>query len=288
MLKKIILNITIIVLMFFLLVFIFNFETKAEVIEINFYSFRADTGPVIKEAVISLNLVDESVDLIKARSNKFNSSNLNKKSLPEARLIIDTIYGSQKIKETPVFISLKDSHDKQQEVLLHLSYQVLPEDSPGNYQEELYLTQMSSGQQTAETKIIFKMEVKPWLSITGQRKSHLVSRLDGGKQSLLSDIPGSIEISGNVPWQLFISCDNEIPYGNLNLILQSPQESGIFIVQEIIPLNEKEVLVAEGESIFRNKDSVVEIPFMLKVEDYTRLKAGRLNFPLCFRIQPRE
>ena len=260
--------------------------------KINFNSFKTYTEEITKEISIILSpeyldkteiyasLEEEILDFDTSRKLSGDRLEIQTRSMQEPEVIYDQ----------PVLIDLQDSfidHNGIQGVLLNLFFTVYPEDLPGDYETILVLRDEIDDEEGLEIEL--SLRVEPWLKVEAE-DLHLIADGSQIEKSLISNYPGTLKLFTNVPWELIVE-------GEKNLINQATElELKVFknrteefeILSESILLSERKTSVATGgPTVFTDK-GYTELAFAMIIEDYTKVKAGQVRFPLSFSLESIE
>ncbi|MFW6027142.1 MAG: hypothetical protein ACOCRX_12475 [Candidatus Woesearchaeota archaeon] len=279
------------ILIYFIL--ILSFITKAQDNAINFNNFRASEGKLTKSEIIILPLTDPQTKTLTLQlENNSDNQQVNESenhNLIASQLEIETsqdIYTFEKQKSKLSIPVHKNDFltEDQQTILLILSYTVYPEDKPGTYEGQLVFTQNNE-----KHKLLLQATVEPWLKLETKTKTHHINQRIVDKKKLISEVPGILQISGNISWQLFATKEvNDFHYAEqlqLNLIHEN---DNFLLLKDEIYFDDRKILLAEGNSPSEDSEDLIEIPFVVTINNYPKIKAGQINFPLSFQIDPQK
>lgn len=176
----------------------------------------------------------------------------------------------------PVRLELKDKFQ------LTFSLTLLPYDFPGNYQSILHLKKIRENGQTEKELLNINLKIKPWVKIKFKQKSIILNHLEYGSKELTNFIPGVIKIASNQTWNLFGRADNI--NNPENIVINILENDSYQVLQQSIKLTDDFKTVVIGERT-TGKGYWVELPFVITITDFTRIPAGKFNFPVIFALK---
>jgi len=257
--------------------------------EINLRSFHAYSESIKKDITIILPLLNKDINEIEVTLD-FNSKEFdNILNISGSALTIQTKNNSYNLDKNKSLIAVTESKfdfDDYTAAVFNLSYEVTPHDLPGNYSGFVNLIQKTNIGEKDRAVIKLSLQVEPWVKIEKQPNIHLISKTRDENLSLTSYIPGSLRVSGNVPWELYVSSNknsiNKVSNIKLNLI-EWDNKKFIPEVTDVL-LNSSEISLGIGLAATENEYH--EIIFTMLIEDFTLIEAGPVEFPVHFRVEP--
>lgn len=260
--------------------------------KINFASFKTYTDEITREIPIILlteyldsgeiyaSIVEDIIDFKTSRKLTGERLQIQTQTMLEPEFIF----------KQPVLIDIQDSlidHNGKQGVLLSLFFTVYPEDLPGNYETILIFSENPEDEEGLEIELSFRVE--PWLKVEAE-EIHLIADGSQIERSLVSNFPGTLRFFTNVPWELIVESDeNSINLATeLELKLFKDRTEDFEILSDSITLGERKIPVATGgPTVFTDK-GYTELAFAMIIEDYTKVEAGQIRFPLSFSLESIE
>lgn len=177
-------------------------------------------------------------------------------------------------------------------VLLEFNIRVEPDDLPGNYYSTLIISQPGPEGAELSTEVIVQFKVKPWLHLELESDIHKILTSDFRGNYLHSTVPGQIVISGNTPWKLWVRGDNTDGSDiirNTEIILNIHSEDERLVInkeKENLILGKREIMLAESAFAIVDPDKRCELTFDMQINDFIYLTAGKISFPVHFRLEP--
>ncbi len=230
---------------------------------LNFGKFKAVDEMVVKTEIYPLHNRDfDQLDIW--LENEFVSQK-NNKTLSIDRLKIIADGGPIDVRNYPVKVAVSKTP-------LIFTFEVFPEDLPGRYESFLHIKYKE-----IEKRIKIKLQIEQWLSLKKKTNKTRISRSNKNKM-LSSDTPIILEIASNAPWQLkaWISNKNILPF-NQKIKVLNEEQSEIYLSREETPL-------ISGETTVNEKKYAKQIQIILKIENFHKLQAGKINFPIHFKL----
>jgi|GEM_PF-2272242 len=260
---------------------------------LNFYTLQAlPAEPRISSMTVLIPLYQEQTDHITFHlEDDFISDTEHR--LPPERLTVTSSRTELSLSTEPQTLDIradKTGFKEGSPVFLELVLKVMPADLPGEYRGTLIIAQPGpeNGDLVKEAAVRFK--VQPWLYLELESDIHKILTADFGDNLLYSTVPGRIVISGNTPWRLWVKGifeNQNYPAGKSELILNlSSEEKRLLIHEDSILLQKKELLLAESDLFSTDPGASLELIFNMQIRDFIHLTAGRISFPLKFRLEP--
>ena len=168
------------------------------------------------------------------------------------------------------------------------SFTVLPEDLPGKYETYLYIKEWDKQGNLVKTeKLPLRLEVGPWVRLETET---LDLRMIPSRENynVVSEIPGIVKVTGNTDWELWASLEGEFERKELLLKVLETEEMFRIAQKNDISLKKEFQLLAWGTASAGEDELWIEVPFLMQILDYTTIPAGRINFPVVFRVVPVE
>lgn len=245
---------------------------------INFHSICSSGKKVTKYSTMLLPETEFDRKHIEVQLEAPVKNVANFETLDGQRLIIETYTDRYSLQNNKVIIfpDAKIYAENSSALPLKIYCTVHPEDSPGNYRNNLLVTETYTDGQKKTWLIPLQVEVKPWLKLEVTHNSHSIDRLSENQNTLTSSFPGTLKITGNSPWKLYASGEN-IPQ---MLYIDIPSEPRKHLIN-----GKQEELLAAGETPTAKKRGYISLPFVLTLDNYQEMRAGKINFPLSFHLQ---
>jgi len=207
------------------------------------------------------------------------------------RLTVKSSTGSYSIetRNTPIPVAADDLIKLENSIafLAEIHIEVRPEDLPGQYHSQLIVSHLDLSDSLIESGIPVKFRVEPWLEMEIAHDSSKISETNFINNSLSTSYPGIIKISGNVPWQLFVTgVQNEITSNNNMKISVNSHDNSIVIREDTLNLSEKKVLIASAEMTDNCTGDKFKINYDFLINDYTNIRAGKIFLPVIFSLEP--
>lgn len=214
-----------------------------------------------------------------------------RRALPAARMTIGGETGVYALTTTPVDVPLDEweGGGDSRTVTFLVSYSVSPSDLPAVYRSHLRVREM--GGNGGEIRLPVQVTVMPWTALETENERLLVTRVSFDASVLLTDFPGYIRIASNVPWVLIggLGSNEFLPDGNLRFKIFSGPDSEVHEFHPRgIPLTEGPTAIAAGNATTGAGSYWTELLFALTIEEYTRIKGGRIDFDLLLAVYPLE
>lgn len=260
--------------------------------EINFASFKTYTEEITKEISIILapeylnrgkiyaSLEEDIIDFERSRKLTGDRLEIQTKSMLEPEFIYNQ----------PVLIDLQDSfidHHGVQGALVSLFFTVYPEDLPGEYETILVLRDKIDAEEGLEIELLLRVE--PWLKVEAE-EVHLIADGSQIERSLISNYPGTLKLFTNVPWELMVAGEensiNNATELELKIFKYKTEEFEILSESTLLE-GSKTSVATGGPTVFTDK-GYTELAFALKIDDYTKVEAGQVRFPLSFSLEAIE
>jgi len=260
---------------------------------LNFYNFQASLNESHERSIsVLIPLYEEQTEqIVLYLKNDFISE--DKIKLPATRLRVISSQNNLLLSKEPRQLNIKSDKieaEDQPAVLLELSLLVEPSDLPGKYHSTLLILQPDPEGEKRTTEIDVHFQVQPWLFMEIESDIHKILAADIGNYQLHSTVPGRIFIAGNTPWQLWVKGSNvneNYLSGNSKTILNIySADERLLIHEENVVLRKKEIMLAEsGKTIIKPQEKC-ELNFEMEIENFISLPAGRISFPVLFRLEP--
>lgn len=268
----------------FFMICIFGIEVKADFISVDGLDFGSITASqeVQKLAGYDLELPGQSVALELWLTSDITCKKSGLK-LPLERLKIKNDDSFQSLGKQHISLWVKKSNDQQ--FPLVFSVTVLPEDQPGLYETTLVMKSTRGKLLARSVKITF--EVKPWVLLKTEWGE--IELADYQHSFTLSNqLPATLMVSSNVSWKLFGSCLGAELLSNRHLEFHLPNAEKIGLQSDPgnLFLTEEPALLATGQATTLLDSDWMAIPFLLKIPDYTSIRAGDFDFDLYFKVLP--
>ena len=258
---------------------------------INFGTYIAPEE-VSKTVAILVPLVDGGVEYLEVWLEGNLATEDRRLALEGQRLKLETPGGLYRVGLDPVTIPAETqmlSDDNTAALPVLITYTVSPNDLPGTYQGTLVVREVGEGEILRENRIPLRLAVDSWYKIETRLDRITIGGFSPEEGSLFS-IPGILRVASNHRWELFVDgiLERELNQGKLELLLNVPEDS-FFVALNSKPvfLEKQEVLLGGGSpTVIGGGGFWTEIHFMLKVNDYTKIPAGVISFPMTFSIKP--
>lgn len=248
---------------------------------------------LVKMQLLVIPLKNNNLEHFEVRLQDSFKSETGKRELPQNRLKIKTNTGSYIMEDSnislPVTADDLVKYDDGFAFLAEILISVESVDLPGRYHNQLVITQFDSAGKLTETVLPVKFKVEPWLDMRIEHNSPRIFETNTGDNRLSTSYPGLIEISGNVPWQLYITgIKNEIT-SNKDLVLSAnTNDERIEIRENNLTLTDNQVLIASTEITNNYSQDKFKIDYDFFIKDYTNIRAGKISLPVIFRLEPRN
>jgi len=275
----------------FLLIFYFPISAQSST-TLNYRSLQASAEEKrVRTITIGVPLEDVNSEVLEVRlQDSFFSESCGNKLNPD-RLSIITSKEKYNLKNRKIEIPVENlkKHENKALVLLETKITVEPYDFPGKYHNELIISQTDSEGKVSEKKFPVQFSIEPWLELKFKPHFHELSDTNFREKNLESTIPGTIKISGNVPWQLMVKVDkNEMPTDSELILRASSEDDRIGFIKENINIKEQKIKLASSNLKTSNTAKPFEITFDMLIKNFHQIKAGILKFPISFELEPLE
>ncbi len=180
--------------------------------------------------------------------------------------------------------------ETKNQIQIVLEITLRPEDLPGEYKGLVFIRETSQkGEISAPRKIPLRVKVGAWLDVEMDFSGPLRLRHPfTSENQVLTEVPGKIKISGNVPWELKCYLEEKFLFDtSLSIKILAHQEN-LFerIYSDWINLGEDPATMAKGNAPVLLPDNFIEIEFSLSIEDFTQVRGGVHHFPLAIIVRP--
>ncbi|GEM_PF-2038620 len=236
-------------------------------------------------------LAEEGVEVLEIWLEGYPATTNRNLSLEGQRLSLECSQGFFWVGINPIFIPLGAGEGSAYaaDLPVFLTINVYPADLPGSYQTVLVIRALGAGAIINEFKIPLQVKVGSWFQIETPVDRINISSLVSGEGTLLS-IPGTVRMASNSPWELLVRGELEggLERGHVELTLSGEKTGNFKILNSpVVIRNQDFTCLGQGEPTTGTKGTGwVELGFVVKIQDYTRLPAGRISFPLNFYIVP--
>ena len=275
----------------FLIIFHFPMYAQSST-TLNFRSLQASfEEKQVRSIAIAVPLKDINSEFIEVRLQDSFFAKSSGKMLNPDRLSIVTSRGNYKLKTSNIEIPVDKlkKHENKPMVLLETKITVEPYDFPGKYHNELIISQTDSEGKVSEKKFPVQFSIEPWLELKFKPHFHELSDTNFREKNLESTIPGTIKISGNVPWQLMVKVDkNEMPTDSELILRASSEDDRIGFIKENINIKEQKIKLASSNLKTSNTAKPFEITFDMLIKNFHQIKAGILELPISFNLESLE
>ncbi len=182
--------------------------------------------------------------------------------------------------------------DPKNQIQIVFEISLKPEDLQGEYKGLVFIRETSAkGEKSQLRKIPLRVKVEAWLNVEIDFSGPLVLRhpLNGGTQ-VLTEVPGKIKVSGNIPWELQGYLEEKFLFDTSLNIQVFAHQGNLFekIHSDWVNLGEDPIPLAIGDSPALQPENYIEVEFSLSIEDFTRVRGGAHQFPLSIIAQPRS
>lgn len=261
---------------------------------LNFYDLQATIDESDERSISALiPLYEEQTEQIALHLKDDFISEDESKELPGTRL---TVISSQKVlpltkEQQQLNIKSDKNFSKgQTAVLLEFAITVKSNDLPGKYHSSLLISQPGPEGTELTTEVTIQFKVKPWLHLEFESDIHKITTPDFGSNRLHNTVPGRIVISGNTPWQLWVTgadADENYITRNSEIVLNIySEDQRLAINEKNVALRKKEIMLAESELEIVDPRERYELTFDMQIKDFIYLTAGKISFPVHFRLEP--
>ncbi|MFW6269850.1 MAG: hypothetical protein ACOC4G_07180 [Bacillota bacterium] len=259
---------------------------------LNYRSLQASLGEKqVQTLNISVPIKDVNSEFIEVRlQDKFFSESREKK-LDSDRLSIVTLKKDYHLKSKNIEIPVDklEKHENKSMVLLETKITVKPDDLPGEYHNQLIISQSNSEGKLSEKKIPIKFKIEPWLELKINPHFHKLTETNFRERHLGSTIPGEIKISGNVPWQLFVRGNrNKMSFDSELILRASSEDDRIGFLKDNINIGKQKTRLATSSATAGNEVQTFVLRFDMLIKNFHQIKAGTLEFPLSFDLETLE
>lgn len=272
------------ILIFFIFVIssllIFNVLVLADDISsVNLGNFTP-AQPITKD--FYLKLADNDVEKIYIfLENDFIDKNSNN-IVGANRLILKNNNLEANITKNIIGIEKQDLLFNNGEIIFHFSLKLMPIDFPGNYQSNIIIKINDIKNRIIIKKIEFS--INPWSKIRYNKLANLlIDRTEYRDQNISSGFVPFLEVASNTSWNLYAKI-NDTSIENLEIkVMEQKDLKNINRNGQI--LKEQPVLLAQGEKTVNEKIYWHSIPFKLSLLDFTKVPAGKIEFPVIFFLK---
>jgi hypothetical protein len=178
--------------------------------------------------------------------------------------------------------------------ILPLSFTALNTDLPGRYKARLIIKALDIKGRDYPTIIEREVEFKinPWLRITKVegRDKVIIDRVKIDSKKIYSVGGASIKIASNVPWKLCANINPKLVEAksltNRSLKIQvMPNSDHYSIINNDGTFFKKNpTLIVIGTETVRGDGYWINMPFSMSIENFTKIKAGNISFPINFYL----
>jgi len=245
----------------------------------------------VRTITIAVPLKDVNSEFIEVRLQDCFFAESSGKKLNPDRLSIVTSSGNYHLKNRNIEIPVDElkKHENKPKVLLETKITVKPNDYPGKYHNKLIISQTDSDGKLSEKEISVQFNIEPWLELKLNPYFHKMSEADFREKHVKSTIPGKIKISGNIPWQLLVKGDkNGISFDSELILKASSEDDRIEFMNENINIRGQKIKLASSNLKASNTEKTFVITFDMLIKNFHQIKAGILEFPVSFELQPLE
>ena len=257
---------------------------------INLGSFRTYTESLTKEVIIFLPLSDPDLEsiAINLEDGIFDSSNSRKLTGDRVKIQTQSMREPLFIDDKPIPIELQENiinENGLEGLFINLFFTAYPEDLPGLYEGRLVFEDENSQFDRLEMDLAFRIE--PWLKLEETTGTHLITKTGQQERNLISDYPGNLKIYSNVDWELFVESEETLITNStdLQLLINKANNHEFEIISDKTSLSDRKILLATGGPTFYIEEDYCELDFTLLIEDFTKVKAGQVRFPIDFRLE---
>ncbi len=111
----------------------------------------------------------------------------------------------------------------------------------------------------------------------------LIDRTEYKEQNISSGFVPFLEVASNTSWNLYAKLSDYIIE---NLEINLVEQKGVQKINKNGQiLKEQPVLLAQGKKTVNEKIYWLSIPFKLSVLDFTKVPAGKIEFPVVFFLK---
>lgn len=169
----------------------------------------------------------------------------------------------------------------REEILINLQLKILPFDSPGRYSTDLFIKINGDKEEIIIKRIEFTID--GWTKIRYSRDQNLlINKTEFNTKNITSGITPYLEVASNTEWELYGRLNES--QERLEIVLEEQKRFRSHVFNGAA-LDKKAVLLARGERTVSGRDYWLSIPFKLSFKDFTRLPAGRMEFPVVFFLR---
>jgi len=257
------------------------------------FGAEAPVEEVTARREISLTLASEtaSLELRLAADSLQTAAN---QQLGQKRVELETKTERLVLSSTPIRVNKDDFLSTQELFILPLLVTVVPADQPGNYQGQLFITQLDSDGAvvglTAEKKLA--VTINSWLRIKQISGREVIQAVEADykQETVFNRGEPLLQVAANTDWQLygFLAPDSCLPKQGIKLQVTADSDCYTVLDEQGLYLASSPRQILVGEKTTNQENYWVEIPLKLIIERFTKLKAGSLQFPVHFAVAYRE
>lgn len=261
---------------------------------LNFNDLQASIDkPDVRSISVLIPLYEEQTEKIALHLKDNFISEGEKKQLPGSRMTVISSRKDFSLSKEQQQVNIKSDKvfsEDQPAVLLELSIMVKPTDLMGKYYSTLIISQPGPKGKKLTTEITVQFRVNPWLHLELESDIHKILTADLSSNNLQSTVPGRMVISGNTPWQLWLTGaskdENYITRDNEIILNIYSEDQRLVIHEKNVTLRKKEIMLAQSELMIVDPRKSYELTFDMQIKDFIYLTAGKISFPVNFRLEP--
>jgi|AntRauTorckE6833_2_1112554.scaffolds.fasta_scaffold01389_4 hypothetical protein len=261
---------------------------------LNFNDLQASIDkPDVRSISVLIPLYEEQTEKIALHLKDNFISEGEKKQLPGSRMTVISSRKDFSLSKEQQQVNIKSDKvfsEDQPAVLLELSIMVKPTDLMGKYYSTLIISQPGPKGKKLTTEITVQFRVNPWLHLELESDIHKILTADLSSNNLQSTVPGRMVISGNTPWQLWLTGaskdENYITRDNEIILNIYSEDERLVIHEKNVTLRKKEIMLAQSELMIVDPRKSYELTFDMQIKDFIYLTAGKISFPVNFRLEP--
>ena len=243
------------------------------------------SGMILQLAATEEDLVAVEIEL----ENNYFKSEMNQ-IIAGDRLKIKTTQQEYIIDNTITRINSNELYYNYNNFSLALIFTAKPIDLPGEYKNKLIIRKIYSEGIRAEAVVGREVIVKinPWVKIEkieAQSKVMIDSSNYSNKNLFSRSIP-VVKVASNTDWRLYavIEAEKNKLVKMLKIIIPNQSVAYTSVRPEGIYLNFEEQLIASGGKTVEDNQYWVEVPCSLSIDDFTKVEAGTIDFPINFYV----
>ena len=210
------------------------------------------------------------------------------------RLEVKTTHQSYVVNNKITRINSSELYSNSNSLFLVLIFTATPIDSPGEYRNKLLIRKIYNegikAEEAIEKEIIVK--INPWVKINKikEQSKVVINSSNYHNKNLFSRSMPIIKVAANTNWRLYAVIESEKNklFKMLKIIIPNQSEDYTSIEPEGVYLNFEDQIIAGGGKTIDEDHYWVEVPCSLAIDDFTKVEAGTINFPINFYVTKQD